>query len=106
MPVRLAVTAGTEADCRYAGELIEGIDAEYLLADRAYEGIDAEYLLADRAYDTNALLEMCKARGIEAVIPSKRHRKSPRQHDEHIYRKSPRQHDVSIFTVKARGSMM
>ena len=88
MPVRLAVTAGTEADCRYAGELIEGIDAEYLLADRAY--------------DTNALLEMCKARGIEAVIPSKRHRKSPRQHDEHIYRKSPRQHDEHIYRKSPR----
>ena len=37
MPVRLAVTEGTVADCSLALPLIEGIDAEYLLADKAYD---------------------------------------------------------------------
>jgi len=33
MPVRVIVTDGTVADCSIAGELIEGIEADYLLAD-------------------------------------------------------------------------
>ena len=37
MPVRLAVTAGTVADCSQALPLIEGIKAEHLLADKAYD---------------------------------------------------------------------
>ena len=36
MPVRLAVTEGTVADCPQA-PLIEGIEAECLLADKAYD---------------------------------------------------------------------
>ena len=39
MPVRLAVTAGTVADCSQALPLIEGIKAEHLLADKAYDTI-------------------------------------------------------------------
>ena len=39
MPVRLAVTEGTVADCSLALPLIEGIEAEYLLADKAYARI-------------------------------------------------------------------
>ena len=37
MPVRMAVTAGTVADCTQAEALIEGIEAEYLLADLGYD---------------------------------------------------------------------
>ena len=37
MPVRLAVTEGTVADCSHALPLIEGIEAECLLADKAYD---------------------------------------------------------------------
>ena len=45
MPVRLAVTGGTVADCSLALPLIEGIEAECLLADKAYD---------TKAYDTKA----------------------------------------------------
>jgi hypothetical protein len=31
------VTAGTVADCKYGGRLIEGIRADVLLADRGYD---------------------------------------------------------------------
>ena len=41
MPVRIIVTDGTVADCSKAGELIDGIDADYLLADIGY---DTEYV--------------------------------------------------------------
>ena len=37
MPVRLAVTEGTVADCTQALPLIEGIEAQCLLADKAYD---------------------------------------------------------------------
>ena len=37
MPVRLAVTEGTFADCSQALPLIEGIAAECLMADKAYD---------------------------------------------------------------------
>ena len=50
MPVRLAVTAGTVADCSQALPLIEGIKAEHLLADKAY--------------DTNEIVAGASARGI------------------------------------------
>ena len=53
----MVITEGATADCTQAGELIEGIDAEYLLADKAY--------------DTDAIISDCKDRGIEPVIPSK-----------------------------------
>ena len=37
MPVRLALTEGTVADCSQALSLIEGIAAGCLLADKAYD---------------------------------------------------------------------
>ena len=54
MPVRLAVTAGTVADCSQALPLIEGIKAEHLLADKAY--------------DTNEIVAGASARGMNPVI--------------------------------------
>ena len=50
MPVRLAVTAGTVADCSQALALIEGSSAEHLLADKAY--------------DTNEIVAGASARGM------------------------------------------
>ena len=89
MPVRLVVTAGSEADCCYAGELIEGIDADYLLADRAD--------------DTDALLELCAQQGIEAVIPAKRNRKQLREHDEPLYRHRHLVENAFLWLKRWRG---
>ena len=58
MPVRLAVTEGTVADCSQALPLIEGIEAECLLADKAY--------------DTNEIIDTVRGLGIDPVIPPKR----------------------------------
>ena len=60
MPVRLAVTEGTVADCSQALPLIEGIEAEWLLADKAY--------------DTNEIIAAASELGMEAVIPPKSNR--------------------------------
>ena len=71
MPVRMAGTAGTVADCTQAEALIDGIEAEYLLADRGY--------------DTNKVLAAARARGMVPVIPPKRSRKLPQEYDEVLY---------------------
>ena len=72
MPVRLSLSEGTVADCTQAASLIEGIAAEHLLADRGY--------------DTNAIVAEAEARGMEVVIPPRRHRKEPRHYDRAQYK--------------------
>ena len=61
MPVRLALTEGTAADCSQALFLIEGIEAQCLLADKAY--------------DTNEIIATAQEMGMEAVILPKSNRK-------------------------------
>ena len=58
MPVRVAVTAGTIADCTQATALIDGIVAQFLLADRGY--------------DTNEIIDKAIASGCKIVIPPKK----------------------------------
>ena len=60
MPVRLAVTGGTVADCSQALPLIEGIEAECLLADKAY--------------DTNEIIAAATELGMDPVILPKSNR--------------------------------
>ena len=72
MPVRILITQGTAADCKQAGALIEGINADALFADRAY--------------DTNEIIAMARAAGMEIVIPPKKNRKMQREYDEYLYR--------------------
>ena len=72
MPIRVIVTEGTQADCKEAIHLMEGIDAEALLADRGY--------------DTNEIIAYASHKGMEPVIPSKRNRKEQREYDRCLYR--------------------
>jgi transposase len=72
MPVRMFITAGTTADCRYGETLIQGIDAEYLLADRGY--------------DTDAIVLAAMSAGMQVVIPPKKNRKEQRKYDQHLYK--------------------
>ena len=58
MPVRVAVTAGTTADCTQAAALIDGIPAQCLLADRGY--------------DSNEIIDKAIETGCEIVIPPKK----------------------------------
>ena len=71
MPVRLAVTEGTVADCSQALPLIEGIEAECLLADKAY--------------DTNEIIATLQALGMDPVIPPKSNRREKRDYDRALY---------------------
>ena len=72
MPVRLAVTEGTVADCSQALPLIEGIAAECLLADKAY--------------DTNAIIAAATELGMDPVIPPRSNRKEQREYDRALYK--------------------
>ena len=72
MPVRLAVTEGTIADCSQAISLIEGIEAECLLADKAY--------------DTNEIITTVRELGMDPVIPPKSNRREQRDYDRALYK--------------------
>ena len=71
-PVEFILTAGQEADVAQAEPLIEGHKA-------------GAYIL-DKAYDSDAVVAAAKRQGGEAVIPSKKNRKVPRDYDEHLYK--------------------
>jgi len=43
-------------------------------------------LLADRAYDTNEIIALAAASGIEVIIPPKKNRKVQREYGEYLYR--------------------
>jgi len=89
MPVRIAITEGTAADCKKAATLIKGIDAGALLADRAY--------------DTNEILALAASAGIEVVIPPKKNRKEPREYDEYIYRLRHLVENAFLWLKRWRG---
>ncbi len=71
-PVEFVLTAGQEADVTQAEPLIRGNKAD-------------AYIL-DKAYDSDAVVKAVKRRGAEAVIPSKKNRKVPRDYDKHLYK--------------------
>lgn len=71
-PVDFILTGGQRADVTQAEPLIRG---------RATGAV-----VADKAYDCDALVEAAKRQGAEAAIPSKKNRKKPREHDEHLYK--------------------
>ena len=85
----MVITEGTAADCTQAGELMEGIDAEYLLADKAY--------------DTGAIINQCQDQGIEPVIPSKSNRRQPREHDQYVYRQRHLVENAFLWLKRWRG---
>ena len=66
-PLRFKLTPGNISD---VGELPGLI-----------KGMSAKALLADKGYDSNAVVELALASGMEAIIPSRRNRKSPRPMD-------------------------
>lgn len=49
-------------------------------------GRDAEAVIADKGYDSDPLVRRIEAKGAQAVIPPKKNRKVPREHDEHLYK--------------------
>jgi transposase len=71
-PVECRLSAGQEADVTYA---------EPLMDDHA-----AQAWIADKAYDSDAVVQVAQSQGAQAVIPSKKNRKQPRDYDKHLYK--------------------
>lgn len=62
--------------------------------------LEAEQLLADKAYDADErVLELLKAKGIEAVIPPKTNRLLPRSYDTERYKE---RHLIETFFLKLK----
>jgi transposase len=72
LPVRLALTAGQAHDLRAAPHLLEGLKCLHVVADRGY--------------DADALLNLIRASGAKAHIPSTRQRLVRRSVSRRIYR--------------------
>jgi transposase len=71
-PVDFLLTGGQGADVTQAEPLIDAHKAD-------------AYIL-DKAYDSDAVVAAAERRGAEAVIPSKKNRKVPREYDRHLYK--------------------
>ena len=74
--MRLLLTPGQAADIKSAPALLAGIQAKGAIADKGY--------------DSNALRALLTALGMQAVIPAKRNRKVPIEHDAILYRERNR----------------
>jgi transposase len=70
--VRLVLTAGQAHDLRAAPLLLDGLECRHVVADRGY--------------DANALLDLIRASGAKAHIPSTRQRIVHRSVNKRIYR--------------------
>jgi len=70
--VRLILTAGQSSDMTAVPSLLDGLGA-------------ATHVIADRGYDSNAVLDLIRARGAKPSIPSTRQRKVKRSIEPHIY---------------------
>lgn len=55
-------------------------------ANDLIDGLAAQQVLADKAYDANSLCEKIEAQGGTAIIPPRRHRKTPRAYDQIAYK--------------------
>ena len=71
-PLCFLLTPGQAADGRQARSLLEGLSFERLIGDRGY--------------DTDELRGWAEGHGAEAVIPSKRNRKTAIPHDREAYK--------------------
>ncbi len=71
-PVEFILTGGQEADVTQAEPLMKGHQADAAIADKAY--------------DSDAVVAAANRQGAEAMIPSKKNRKVPRDYDKHLYK--------------------
>ena len=70
-------------------------------ADVLIDEVKADVFIADKAYDADKrVLERLEAKGIEAVIPPKASRKTPRNYDKHLYKA---RHLVENFFAKLKN---
>ena len=78
-PLAVVLTPGQRHDCPLAEVLLDAV----LATDEEVAAVKA--VLADRGYDSDALVRRIEASEAEAVIPSRKNRKEPREHDAELY---------------------
>ena len=71
-PMRFILTGGERNDITQSDKLIAGLEGGYVIADKGY--------------DSNKFVELIESMGMEAVIPPRSNRKSPRAYDTELYR--------------------
>jgi transposase len=71
-PLEFILTGGQQADVTQAEPLMLGHQTDAVIADKAY--------------DCDAVVDAAKRQGADAVIPSKKNRKVPREYDKHLYK--------------------
>ncbi|WP_210546571.1 IS5 family transposase [Rhodoferax sp. PAMC 29310] len=71
-PLRFVLTPGQRYDSKSVPELLDGLAAKALLADKAY--------------DSDKIVQIAQAQGMQVIIPSKANRKNPRVLDKHRYK--------------------
>jgi transposase len=69
-PVEFILTAGQVADVTQA--------------EPRMRGHQAGAFIADKGFDSDAVVAAAQRQGAEAVIPSKKNRKVPREYDKHL----------------------
>jgi len=89
MPVRVAITSGTVADCKLAKPLISGIRAEHLLADKGY--------------DSNKIVNLAVESGMNVVIPPRKNRIVQRDYDKDLYKLRHLVENAFLWLKRWRG---
>ncbi|NJN46649.1 MAG: IS5 family transposase [Candidatus Competibacteraceae bacterium] len=84
-PLTLVLTGGQAADIGQAERLIG-----------TYSG---HAVIGDKGYDSDTFVTFVEERGMEAVIPPRSHRKTPRTYDRHVYKE---RHLVECFFNKIK----
>jgi transposase len=59
--------------------------------------------LADRGYDTDEILDKAENQGVAPVIPSKKNRKTQRDHDKELYKARHMIENVFLHLKRWRG---
>lgn len=83
--LRFRLTGGEEHDTQQASALVDGFTPEAVIADKGY--------------DSDAVVEIIKELGAQAVIPSRTNRKQVRATDWHLYRE---RHLIECFINKLK----
>lgn len=84
-PLKFILTPGQRNDIT---------QAEFLIED-----FKNTMVIGDKGYDSNALIELIDKGESQAVIPSKKNRKMPREYDMHIYKE---RHLIECFFGKIK----
>ena len=69
------LTGGNESDVKAGKKLID--DTEF--------SAQQEYLIMDRGYSCYEIHDICKDKGVEAVVPPKKNHKNPWLYNKNLY---------------------